>query len=709
MTLHRNHRAAWAVAMLLLLASMDAAPILAAEEAGLAGHWDGEIQIPGTKLGVDLDFKQGEGGAWTGDISIPLQNAKDLPLINIKADGTAVSFEIQGVPGTPTFNGTLSADGAKVAGDFTQGGQKFPFELRRGAAPADVAKEALAGYDEMVEKMIRDFRVPGLAVAIVKGGEVIYAKGFGYRDVEKKLPVTPDTLFAIGSATKAFTTFTLATLVDEGKLDWDKPVKDFLPGFQMYDPDTTALITPRDLVTHRSGLPRHDLIWYNNQALNRKDVVARLRYLEPNEQLRAKFQYNNLMFLTAGYLTEHLTGKSWEDNIRERIFLPLGMSNSNFSVLDSQKGPDFALPYREDDDEKVILIPFRDISMVGPAGSINSSVNDMAKWVQVHLSGGKADGRPLLGASTLADLHAPHMLIDAPPEKPELSRMSYGLGWFIDSYRGHERAHHGGNIDGFSALVTLLPKDDLGMVILTNKNGTGVPERLVRHTLDRILKLDPKDWHGEALAEREKAKEAEKEAKAKKESVRKKGTKPAHKLADYAGEYEHPGYGVVKVAATGDRLELTVNNIITPLEHWHYEVWNGAKGGKDPTFEDAKFMFQGDVKGNVAALSAQFEPQVKDIVFTKKPDARLSDPAYLTRFTGEYDLAGQTVTVSLQGSSLTVSLPGQPELHLVPGPGGEFIVKEYTVISVSFQEDAKGNVTAGFFNQPDGVYEMKKK
>ncbi|HSG41165.1 MAG TPA: DUF3471 domain-containing protein, partial [Thermoanaerobaculia bacterium] len=290
----------------------------------------------------------------------------------------------------------------------------------------------------------------------------------------------------------------------------------------------------------------------------------------------------------------------------------------------------------------------------------------------------------------------------------ELGPTCYGLGLFVTTYRGHLLVHHGGNIDGFSALVTLLPKDDLGMVVLTNKNGTGTPERLVRHTLDRILKLDPIDWNGEALAEREKAKGAAKEAKAKKESVRKKGTKPAHKLADYAGEYEHPAYGIVKVAVAGNRLDLTVNNITTPLEHWHYEVWNGAKG-TEPTFEDSKFMFQGDLKGNVAALSAQFEPQVKDIVFTKKPDARLFDPAYLERYTGEYDLSGQTVTISLQGNSLTASLPGQPELHLVPGPGGEFIVKEYTVISVSFEEDAKGNVTSGFFNQPDGVYEMKKK
>ena len=701
----RYCRSVLATVLLMLLA----VPAFAAE-TGPAGHWEGEIQIPGTKLGIDVDLSQ-DGGAWKGDISIPLQNAKDLPLINIKVDGTAVSFEIQGIPGTPTFNGTLASDGTKIAGDFAQGGGKFPFELRRGEAPAEAAKSALEGYDAFLEKTIQDFRVPGLAIAIVKGGEVVYAKGFGYRDVEKKLPVTADTLFAIGSSTKAFTTFTLATLVDEGQLEWDKPVRTFLPGFQMYDPNTSETITPRDLVTHRSGLPRHDLVWYNNNGLTRKDVVERLRHLEPNEQLRGKWQYNNLMFLTAGYLTEYLTGKSWEDSVRERVFEPLGMTRTNFSVDDSQKDADHALPYKEDDDEKIVLMPFRNINMIGPAGSINSSVNDMAKWVKLHLGNGKVGDKQVIGANTLADLHLPQMVMGAPAERKELTPPSYSLGWMVDGYRGHTRVEHGGNIDGFSALVTLLPQDGLGMVVLVNKNGTGTPERVVRHTIDRFLKLDPIDWNGEALAEREKGKAAVKEAQAKKESVKKAGTKPAHKIAEYAGDYEHPGYGPLKVAVAGDHLELTYNGITAPLEHWHYEVWNGKEDAKDPTFENVKFLFQGDVKGNVAAVAAQFEPQVKDIVFARKPDARLFDPAYLARFLGEYEMAGQTAvaTLSLTGNVLTVSLEGQPSFHLEPAVGGGFVIKEFRIISFVPVEDDKGNITGARLIQPDGVYTLTKK
>lgn len=691
-------------AALALLAGLS---VQAADNPGLAGHWAGAIDLPGQKLQFDLDFSQAES-AWKGDISIPLQNARDLPLTGIALDGDKVTFAIAGIPGNPTFQGTLAADGAKIAGTFTQGGGSFPFAAERAATGADVARQGLEGYDALVSGMIDAWKVPGLAVAIVKDGEVVYAKGFGYRDREKKLPVTPDTLFAIGSSTKAFTTFVLGELVDEGKLDWDKPVATFLPGFRLYDQTTTDLITPRDLVTHRSGLPRHDLVWYNATGLSRRELVERLPYLPPTYPLRAKFQYNNLMFLTAGYLAEQVTGKSWEDNVRERIFQPLGMTHSNFSVEDSQKTEDFALPYREDHD-KVERIPFRVITNMGPAGSINSSVADMAKWVRVHLEGGKVDGRQLIGTATLADIHAPHMVIDESPDRPELSQPSYGLGWFVAYYRGHLRVEHAGNIDGFSALVTLLPQDHLGFVILTNKDGSGMPELLALHTLDRLLKLDPIDWNGDAIGRRDLAKANLKEAEAKKETVRKTGTKPAHKLEEYAGDYGNPGYGTLTIAVAakpGTGLEIRYNGMSAPLEHWHYETWNGVKGG-EPLFEDMKLLFETDVQGNVASVKAPFEPQLDGIVFTRKADAKMSDPAWLARFTGTYEVPGGSLTIELAGNTLTVNIPGQPQYHLVPQPSGDFVFKEVSLVRARFDEDAQGNKTLTLY-QPNGVFTAKR-
>src|SRR5215510_14410117 len=239
------------------------------------------------------------------------------------------------------------------------------------------------GFDGFVDQVMKDWKVPGLAVAVVKDGKMIYAKGFGYRDVKKGLKVTPDTLFAIGSCSKAFTATAMAILVDEGKLDWDKPVRNYLPDFMLHDGYTTEHIRPRDLVTHQSGLPRHDMVWYGS-PLSRKEIFERLRYLEPSQPLHAKFQYNNMMFMTAGVLVERISGATWEDFVRKKILDPLEMKTSNFSVNDSRKATDFSLPYGEVKDE-IKEIPFRNIDAVGPAGSINSSVNEMSRWLLMQL------------------------------------------------------------------------------------------------------------------------------------------------------------------------------------------------------------------------------------------------------------------------------------------------------------------------------------
>ena len=265
----RSASAVLFVALLLTVFSF----IQAAPAQDLAGHWEGAIELPGTKLVVDIDFAKQADGTWKGDISIPLQSAKDLPLAGIKAEGASVVFVISGVPGDPTFKGQLSADGSKITGQFAQGGGAFPFELVRGADPVAKARKALEGFDEVVVRGLAALKVPGAAIAIVKDKEVVLAKGYGFRDVENKLPVTADTLMAIGSSSKAFTAFALGTLVDQGKIEWDKPVRTYIPWFKLYDAPAGERLTPRDLVTHRSGLPRHDLVWYNNHTATREDLV----------------------------------------------------------------------------------------------------------------------------------------------------------------------------------------------------------------------------------------------------------------------------------------------------------------------------------------------------------------------------------------------------------------------------------------------------
>ncbi len=676
------------------------------KKTSISGHWEGKIDIPQNPMNFNIDFQQDKEGLWKGDISIPLQQAKDIALEKITVTLPDVSFTIKGIPGNPGFKGQLSENNKTISGNFTQGGQTFPFSMER-SDPVTQAKKKLAGFDKVIEEALKTFKVPGLAMAIVKENKIILARGFGYRDIEQKLPMTADTLLAIGSASKAFTTFALGILVDQGKLEWNKPVRNYIPWFRLYDQDAGERLTPRDLVTHRSGLPRHDLVWYNNFTASRKEFVHRLAHLKPTADLREKFQYNNLMFLTAGYLVEVMTEKNWENAIRTHVLTPLGMKRTNFSVLDSQKDTNYALPYREKEG-KIEEIPFRNITNIGPAGSINSSINEMSNWVMVHINWGKFGGKQIINTTTIGDMHLVHMPTGNTYERPEISPADYGMGWFIDNYRGHHRVHHGGNIDGFSAMVSFLPQDGFGFVVLTNKNGTGLPELLIRHAIDRLLELEPIKWLSEAADKKEKGEQAEKAAKQKKLVRQKKGTRPAHKLKEYTGTYVHPGYGELKVFLKEKQLAFTYNGISTLLNHWHFETFNGAEASDD-SFQDIKLTFRTNVRGLVSALEVPFEATLEEIVFKMKPAARFYDPEFLKQFTGQYDFIGQTFTVELKGKSLTLLLPGAPLFDLEPQLGDEFSIKQYKMINLKFLIDEEGNVTGFEFYQPSGVYTAKKK
>ena len=300
---------------------------------------------------------------------------------------------------------------------------------------AQPAPSNLAGLDGVVEQTMKDWNVPGVALAIVKDGTVVYAKGYGYRDVNRGLRVTPDTLFAIGSCSKAFTAAALGMLVDEKKLEWDKPLRDYLPDLRLYDEYATAHIRPRDLVTHQSGLPRHDLVWYGS-PLSRRELFERLRYLEPSAPLHAKYQYNNLMFMTAGMLVERLSGMSWEDFVRRRILDPLDMKTATLSVTAAQKADDYSLPYAEENGA-IKEIPFRHIDAIGPAGSINASVNEMANWLFLQLNKGRRGEQQLISEKSLLETQTPQIVSGGDLKYDETFYSSYAMGWAVNVYRGH--------------------------------------------------------------------------------------------------------------------------------------------------------------------------------------------------------------------------------------------------------------------------------
>ncbi len=490
-------------------------------------------------------------------------------------------------------------------------------------APAAMQEEARLDpkdFSAFVHRTLDEWKVPGTGISIVKGGKVILAEGYGFRDVKNKLPVTAQTIFAIVSSTKAFTATALGILVDEKKLEWDKRVRDYLPTFRLQDEFATAQMTPRDLLCHRSGLPRHEFVWLGT-SFSRKELFDRLRYLEPRADFRAIFQYNNLMFLTAGYLAGEVTGSTWEDVVRTRIFEPLGMKDSNFSVEDSRKKPDHALPYGEKDD-KVIEIPFRNIDAIGPAGSINSSALDMAQWVLFSLNKGRVGDKQVISAASLSEIHSPQMVIQENVFRilerfPEMATTTYGLGWFITSYRGHPWIHHGGSIDGFRALVAFLPRENIGVVVLCNKNGTDFPEIVAMNVFDRLLGLDQVSWSGRYMEIRDKRKAEAEKRRTQPDKDQKTGTRPSHPLEDYAGDYVHPAYGTLTIIKKGDGLRAKRWDTTFTVSHYHYDVFELAN---EESGMKLKASFTSDLKGNVASVSIPFAQGVKDIVFTRAPE-----------------------------------------------------------------------------------------
>ncbi|HLF82769.1 MAG TPA: serine hydrolase [Blastocatellia bacterium] len=534
-------------------------------------------------------------------------------------------------------------------------------------------------FDEYVNRALKDWDVPGLAIAIVKNDQIVFARGYGVRKLGDPTPVDEKTLFAIGSSSKAFTSASIGMLVDESKLKWDDPATKYLPGFQLFDPYVTRELTVRDLLCHRSGLERGDFLWYGT-SYSRDEIVQRVRYLKPTWSLRSKFGYQNIMYLAAGQIVAGVSGKRWDDFIRDRIFKPLGMASSSTSINDLKNASDVATPHAKIDG-KIESIPWRNIDNIAPAGSINSNVVDMAQWVRLQLGEGVYKGQRLISSGGAKEMHTAQTVIRMEPPwtifYSDAHFLNYGLGWFLHDHRGRKVVEHGGNIDGMSALVAMIPEEKLGVVILTNMNGTPLPGAIASRVYDLYLGAQPRDYSADMLKTYNAFLEQGKQAQKKIEESRVKGTSPTLALDQYAGAYKDEMYGDAKVALQNGKLVLTTPGFVGDLDHWNYDTfqvrWRERSIGK------ALVTFTLNARGKVDELKA---PDLQ-ISFKRGPDpadtaagVKLSE-ADLSKFAGKYEAKVPPIEISIEmvGGLLKAVVPGQPVYTLTPVASARFRIE----------------------------------
>lgn len=571
-----------------------------------------------------------------------------------------------------------------------------------------VPAQVISSIDSVLNQVLKDQYIAGFAVAIVKGNEVIYSKGFGYRDLENKKPVTPNTLFAIGSSTKAFTAGLLGLLKKEGKLTFEDKAVNLLPQLRFYNDEMNNQITVRDLMAHRTGLSRYDYSWLLFNTSNRDSIIARVKYMQPTAAVRQKWYYNNFMYLAQGMIAEKLSGKTWEQNIKEKFFEPLGMTRSNTEMKTFQADSNASLPYATKGEE-IKKVDYYNINGMGPAGSINSSVSDMANWLKVWINGGTFQKKEILPANYIAEAVSSQMVMDGglPSAKKDIYFGNYGLGWMLSSYRGHYMVEHGGNISGFSGNVAFYPTDQIGIVVLTNQNQSEVPDVVRNSIADRLLGLKAIDWNGEVKAA------AKEEASAKKEPKKAPilQTKPSHQLKDYEGMYENPAYGAFKVWLEKERLYTILGDEKVVFQHKHYDVFDprsiDKKGVADTTESNLLFNFRSGQDGQIQNVVVPMDGQ--EVVFTYRPIEKVLTAKQLEKYVGEYSLGTTPIKVSLKGNTLFVLVPGQPEYETAVVDEQTFSLKALKGYSVKFELDAKQKVTALLFMQPNGVFKAVKK
>ena len=562
----------------------------------------------------------------------------------------------------------------------------------------------LQGFDAYMEQTLKDWNTPGIGVGIVVNDKLVFAKGYGYRDYEKKLPFTPTTLCQIASNSKLFTAVAAGMLVEEGKLTWDKPIRESVPTIQFYNDQLNNNATLRDMLSHRTGVTRHDLIWFKSD-FTRKELFEKLKYLEPEQPMRETFLYNNLMFSAVGQIIELKSGQTWEQFVKERIFTPLDMNTSTYTIADMVNHPDHGVPFREKRDSfELYKIPYyEDTQGVAPAGAVISNIDELSHWLIALMNDGKYNGKQVLPASVLKATTEPAIgLPNTLGESQgfwELLNPAYGMGRETAAYRGHLITFHGGDLPGFHSQVSFLPNDHIGVIVLVISDHSAPLYNVVSYNVyERLLGMDQTPWSQRRLAQRLASKKAGTEARAKAGGDRVPNTKPSHALTDYAAEYENPAYGIMKIGLKDDQLQFGFHEFQFPLSHFHYDRFDTPN---DEQYGRFSVNFRTNPEGDIDSLVTSLDEA--EVVFTRKPGTL--DPKLLQSLAGTYLTPSKVKfqVVYQPGAGLSLAFPGAPPHPLIPLKGLQFRTPQFANDIYEFVVE-NGQVKALKERDPEGEY-----
>ncbi|HQT22083.1 MAG: hypothetical protein B7X86_03270 [Sphingobacteriales bacterium 17-39-43] len=465
-------------------------------------------------------------------------------------------------------------------------------------------QERAAKIDTYIKALLSDWNIPGLALVIVHKDQVIYTKGYGFRDLENKIQATETTLFPIASNTKLFTATLATQFAAEGKLSLDVPVKQYLPEVNFYNPELNFKISIRDLLSHRTGLPSYDGIWLN-AAFKRKELLSKISFMKPSLGFREGYIYNNNMYTLAGLAIEAVSGKSWEENVHERIFKPLEMNSSGFTGVGARPENHSLSYFEAEGTGKLTARTFLAQSeLLAPAGNIYSSMVDMSKWLILQVNGGKYKGKQVIAASAIEETKVPNAISDKRGRYDELSNSIYAMGRSLQSYKGTKMISHTGSIDGFYSNLSYLPKDSIALFIVHNSVSAGSLRSVMNLPIIDILQnREITDWSARYRKDYLEARERNKKIVDGINASQVKNTYPSHLALAYTGRFSHPVYGEILIGLKNNNLQLQYRSLSATLHHWHYDQFITMDDGRG--FPDMRISFLTNDKGEIDRISTR--------------------------------------------------------------------------------------------------------